>query len=459
MSEKRRPNVIMFFTDQQRWDSTGVHGNPLGLTPNFDRIATEGTHFHTMVTCQPVCGPARSCLQTGMYATQTGVYRNELPLAEDAVTLAKCFRNAGYRTGYIGKWHLGGVRLGHFDWKQEPVPEHRRGGYQYWLAADAVEFTSDAYHTVLFDNENRAVELPGYRVDAMTDAAIRYVSDHKDHPFFLCLSLLEPHHQNHTDDYPAPFGYAERYRNRWTPPDLAALGGSAQHHLPGYWGVIKRVDEALGRLIDALISMDILDDTILYYISDHGNHFKTRNSEYKRSCHESSVRIPAAAIGPGLNGGGCISELMSLVDLPPTILDSAGIEVPPGMVGRSAMPLVRNEAVEWQDDLFIQISESQIGRAVRTRRWKYGVTALEGDPRKDPQADRYVEEFLYDLSSDPYELANLVGMPSHRAVAKRLKERLLKRIEAVEGCRPSIEDAPENPAFEQRVVFADEVEQ
>src|SRR5699024_7342932 len=104
---EKKPNVIVFFTDQQRWDTTGVHGNPIGLTPNFDRMATEGTHLYNSFTPQPVCGPARSCLQTGMYATETGCYANRIPLPKDAKTMAHYFKGAGYHTGYIGKWHLG----------------------------------------------------------------------------------------------------------------------------------------------------------------------------------------------------------------------------------------------------------------------------------------------------------------------------------------------------------------
>ena len=114
-----RPNVIVFFTDQQRWDTTGVHGCPLDLTPNFDRVAQEGTLAAHAYTCQPVCGPARSCFQTGQYATKTGCYRNGIPLPADAKTLGHYFRDAGYRTGYIGKWHLA---------DRDPVPADQRGG-------------------------------------------------------------------------------------------------------------------------------------------------------------------------------------------------------------------------------------------------------------------------------------------------------------------------------------------
>src|SRR5690606_26473531 len=136
------PNVIVVFTDQQRWDTTGVHGNPLDLTPNFDTMARLGTHVLQAFTPQPVCAPARAAIQTGRYPTRTGVYRNGIPLPHDARTLAHHFRVAGYRTGYIGKWHLS---------LSELVPPEDRGGYEFWLAANLLEFTSDAYRTVVFD--------------------------------------------------------------------------------------------------------------------------------------------------------------------------------------------------------------------------------------------------------------------------------------------------------------------
>ena len=428
-----RPNVVVFFTDQQRWDTTGVHGNPLDLTPNFDRVAHQGTHVAHSFTCQPVCAPARASLQTGLYATTTGVFRNGITLRADSRTLAHHFRAAGYATGYIGKWHLAA---------EEPVSEPRRGGYDYWLASNALEFTSDAYRTVMYDDDNQPVRLPGYRVDALTDAAIRYLAAHREQPFYLFVSYLEPHQQNHLDDYPPPDGYRERYTGRWTPPDLAALGGSSPQHLGGYWGMVKRLDEAFGRLLDALKSLDLADSTIVLFTSDHACHFKTRNAEYKRSCHESSIRVPTLLCGPGFDGGGHVRELVSLVDLPPTLLDAAGLPVPGEMQGRSILPLLKGEREGWPEEVFIQISESQVGRAIRTQRWKYSVTAPDTDGRQDPAAEHYVEEFLYDLQADPYELTNLVGLESHREVAAVLRERLIRRMVAAGEREPTIEPAP-----------------
>ena len=416
-----RPNIIVFFTDQQRWDSTGVHGNPLDLTPNFDRLARAGTDVHYSITCQPVCGPARSCLQTGLYATETGCHRNGIALPQDSRTLAHYFSEAGYDTAYIGKWHLA-------DQGGGAVPPEQRGGYDYWLASNALEFTSDAYDTVMYDSDGVPVKLPGYRVDAQTDAMIRYINAHQDAPFFMFSSFIEPHHQNHRDDYPPPVGYYERYRGRWMPHDLAALGGSAHQHLAGYCGMIKRLDEALGRLVDALISLDMLDNTIILFTSDHGCHFKTRNDEYKRSPHDASVRLPTMLHGGPFTGGGRLSQVTSLVDLPPTLLDAAGIDVPEAMQGRSLLPLLGAESADWPAEAFIQVSESQVGRAIRSRRWLYAVTAPESDAWADAASDHYVETELYDLLADPHQLDNRAGCPAHRGAADVLRSRLIRRM-------------------------------
>lgn len=444
-----QPNVLVFFTDQQRWDTAGVHGCPLDLMPNFDRIAQEGTHLQHCFTPQPVCGPARACLQTGRYATQTGCFTNSRPLPAGTQTLAHHFRAGGYATAYIGKWHLAG---------QNPVPEERRGGYEYWLAANVLEMTSDAYRTRMWDHENRPVDLPGYRVDALTDAVIRYLAAPKERPFFLFVSYIEPHFQNSRDDYPAPEGYAERYQGRWMPPDLLALQGSAQGHWGGYCGMIKRLDEALGRILEALHSLGLRRKTNLLFTSDHGCHFKTRNSEYKRSGHDSSIRVPAAFTGPAFDGGGRIQELISLVDLPPTLLDCAGLPLSQELAGRSLLPLLRRERADWPEEVFVQISEAQVGRAVRTRRWKYGVHAPDKDPRKDAGSERYAEEYLFDLYADPYELRNLIGHESHRGVCAVMRERLLRRMRHAGEAPPQIEAAASKPAGQFELLPGEERE-
>ena len=162
---------------------------------------------------------------------------------------------------------------------------------------------------------------------------------------------------------------------------------------------------------------------------------------------------PAGAIR---DGGGRIDELVSLVDLPPTLLDAAGIIVPAQMEGRSILPLTRGEAVDWPDDIFIQISESQIGRAIRTSRWKYSVSAKDNKGWiLEQDSEKYDEEFLYDLVADPHELTNLIGFESHQKVADLLRERLLRYIFEIEGVKPEILAAPIRESG-QRIVTYDE---
>jgi arylsulfatase A-like enzyme len=437
-------NVIVFLTDQQRWDTTGLHGNPLDLTPNLDRVAREGTHIRYSFTCQPVCGPARSSLQTGLYATQTGCTTNGIPLNPELPTLATWFGQAGYRTGYIGKWHLA---------SEDPVPPGQRGGYHDWLASNVLEFTSDAYDTVMYDGLGEPRKLPGYRVDALTDAAIDYVAEHQADPFFLFISYLEPHHQNHRDDYPAPTGYRERYEGRWMPPDLAALGGTAHQQFAGYCGMVKRLDEAYGRLLDALQSLDLLDKTIVLFTSDHGNHFKTRNTEYKRSLHEASIRVPTVLTGPRFVGGGEIRNLVSLVDLPPTLLDAAGIAIPDNLPGRSLLDLInRRQTGSWPLDVFVQISESETGRAIRTHRWKFGIRAPDSVSPRALGSDTFHESELYDLVADPHELNNLINNQSHEILCRELGDRLLERMRLAGEPPATIVPTEKLPSGQRRVV-------
>lgn len=425
MKNKRKPNVIVFLTDQQRWDTSSLYGNTMDLTPNFDHMAIEGTHCYNAFTCQPVCLPARACLQTGKYASQMKIFNNggELPLGSK--TLGHYFQESGYKTAYIGKWHM-------YHGKNV-VPRERRDGYQYWLGANLLELCSDSYNTIMYDDEGKEVFLPGYRVDAETDAAIKYINENKNDPFFLFVSYIEPHFQNSRDDYPAPTGYEEKYLNPWMPPDLQALGGTSARHLPGYYGIVKRLDEGLGRLHDALISLKLDKDTIILYTADHGCHFKTRNNEYKRTCHDSSIRIPMTFSGPGFEQGGRLKEMISLVDIPPTLLNACDIEVPDYMEGRSILSLINRTSKEWPKEVFSETCDNGwFSRCVRTKRWKYIVKAEVQESEHEGHPDIYNEDELYDLKADPWELNNLMGYKSHQKVSEIMKERLLKYMSRVE---------------------------
>jgi arylsulfatase A-like enzyme len=433
-----RPNVLVVMSDQQRWDTLGAYGCPEDCTPNLDRAAAEGTLLANTFSPQPVCGPARACIQTGTYATRCGGFDNSVTVPERGEPeyedlLATAFDRAGYDTGYVGKWHL--ARRG-----TDSVPESQRAGYDYWRAADLLEFTSQPYEGFVYDEEGQRVPFDGYRVDALTDMMIDFVERDRDGPFFGFLSHLEPHHQNELGRYVAPEGYEYRHRDPWVPGDLEGQPGDWYEELPDYYGICERLDESYGRLLDALERAGELEDTIVVYTSDHGSHFRTRNTEYKRSCHDSSIRVPGVVRGPGFQDGGTVEDLVNLIDLPVTLLDAAGIEVPDRMEGESVLRILDDDRDDdWRDAVFVQqMSVEEIGRTVRTDRWKYAVSAPAGDTDENPQPDEYEERFLYDLWSDPDERRNLIGDTSHMDTATSLRERLLDRIEAVEGKRPTI---------------------
>lgn len=416
----RPPNLLLFFTDQQRWDTVGANGSPLGLTPNLDALARRGTLFERAFTCQPVCGPARSCLQTGRYATQTGCVVNSVPLPRDQQTFAHELGAAGYQLAYLGKWHLAETRT-------DPVPRELRGGWdQIWEAADILEFTSQPFALLMYDADGLPVRRRGYRVDALTDRVLDVLGRlDPARPFCLMVSYLEPHHQNDQNRYVGPVGSAERHADAWVPEDLRAHRGDWMSHWPGYCGCIESLDQNLGRVLAELDRHGLADDTVVLYFSDHGCHFRTRNNEYKRSCHEASIHIPMVIAGPGFDSGRRADELVSLLDLPATVLDVAGLPLPGPMMGRSLRPLAAGPASNWREEVYVQISESCCARAIRTARWKYAVTAL-GQPGRLPYSERYTETHLYDLAADPHELRNLAGRRDLRPIADDLRARLLR---------------------------------
>jgi arylsulfatase A-like enzyme len=436
MPTTRQPNVIFILSDQQRWDTVGAYGCPIDLTPNLDAMAKRGVRFGHAFTCQPVCAPARGCLQTGKYATAHGVYRNGFHLPETERTLAHFFKDAGYDVGYTGKWHLA-------ETGNKPIPANRRGGYvDHWVAADLLEFTSHPYDGEMFGADMESLPIEGYRVDSTTEYAMQFVRQKRDNPFYLFISYLEPHHQNDWNRFVAPDGWAEQYANSWIPEDLQGRPGDWPSQLPDYYGMIRSIDENVGRIFQELEAIGQADNTIVFYTSDHGCHFRTRNAEYKRSCHESSIHIPALVVGPGIPEHRLVEEMVSLVDFPATLLDAAGLDVPDSMQGRSMKQLWEGDAAGWPEEAFFQISEAEVGRGIRNAKWKYSVYAPEKSPRDDAGSDVYVERYLYNLAADPHERVNLVGRVDHAEVAGALRARLIERMVQAGEVAPTIVPAP-----------------
>lgn len=426
-------NIIFYFSDQQRWDTVNEE-----VTPNLMKLADEGVLFENSFTCQPVCGPARSCLQSGMYATETGCYTNGIALPQDITPLAEYFNRAGYQTAYIGKWHLGSDKYPGIGvhCEKTAIPKDRQGKYQYWRAADCLEFTSHGYDGYVFDGDGNKIDFTGYRADCINDFALEFLDKReKDKPFFLFVSQLEPHHQNDRNRFEGYKETIEKYKDYPLPEDLTFLKGDYKEMYPDYISAINRLDYNVGKLVAKLKQQGIYEDTIIIYTSDHGCHFKTRNMEYKRSCHESSIHTPLIIKGGGFEGGKRDNRLVSLIDLPPTMLSMAGIKTPPNFKGYDLTketddPETRRKCV------FMQISESQCGRAVRTDRFMYSVKDLNPTGYLHENSKVYFEDYLYDLKKDPIEKHNLVKDPKYAHVRRELKYLLLEEI------RKAGEEAP-----------------
>ncbi len=412
-------NIIFYFSDQQRWDTVNGY-----LTPNLVSLASDGVFYENSYTCQPVCGPARACLQTGVYANQCGAHWNGIPLSPDIKPLAEYFNEAGYDTAYIGKWHLASDRYPGtgVHCETSAVPKERQGGYKYWRAADVLEFTSHGYDGYVFDGDGNKIDFKGYRADCINDFALEYIDNHDNSkPFFMFVSQLEPHHQNDRHCFEGPADTVENYRDYPVPPDLEFLNGDYKEQYPDYAAAINRLDENIGRLVKKLKDKGIYDNTVIIYTSDHGCHFKTRNSEYKRSCHDSCIHTPLIISGGAFKGGKREKRLVSLIDLPPTLLSIAGIDIPESYMGYDLTKQL--DSPFKRDFVFMQISESQVGRAIRTDKYKYSVRAFK-DGNICYDSSVYFEDYLYDLENDPYEKTNLVRDKKYTKVRARLRSLL-----------------------------------
>jgi arylsulfatase A-like enzyme len=434
-----QPNILLVHVDQLRADVCGAYGSRLGLTPNLDYFAKTGCTFLSHCAINPVCTPNRAALFTGQYSTANGIWRNGMGFKPNQQTLVSELVKAGYETGYIGKWHLmahrGELPEGHsYDdfatwWENNPdhagpVPVPFRGGFQHWLGAELPDFSDDPWDTVLWDENNQPHHFPGYRVDAYTDCAIKYLSgrEKSKKPFFLCVSYLEPHQQNNENWYAAVPALEAACRGLPFPDELSAL----QHRNPqvaskfaGYCGSVRKLDDAFGRLLDALKSLGLEENTLVIFTTDHGDHFGTRANECKRTCHDVSVRIPCIVRGGSFCNGQQIQTHTSTIDVLPTCLEMAEHAMPDFVQGRSMVSLAAGKKSERNEALIQNWGTEGPERGLRTDRYKITARMPNADWWYDFQGAEYQVTELYDLRADPYEMYNMMNARHLGGVGQR----------------------------------------
>ena len=309
-----RPNIIFVFADQLRYQSCGFAGDKKAETPNLDKFAANSVNLRQAVSSMPVCSAYRASLFTGKYTSSTGMVINELRMNTNHRCLAHCLTDAGYNTGYIGKWHLYANELGNHDDTENsyiPVGADRLGFDGYWAAYN---FHHTYYGTYYHTNSKKKLfhDSNIYEPDAQTNMAINFINKFKDDekPFYLTLSIGTPHDPWTKENVPENF--YERFRGiQFNPPpnysdDLDPYGDIWSNEYKStekldewmrvYYAMTANLDWNFGKLIDAIESANISDNTIIVFTSDHGEMFGAQGRMKKNIFYEESVRVPSLSI-------------------------------------------------------------------------------------------------------------------------------------------------------------------
>ncbi|MBR2361298.1 MAG: sulfatase-like hydrolase/transferase, partial [Spirochaetaceae bacterium] len=341
-----------------------------------------------------------------------------------------------------------------------PIPLHLRGGYKgFWRTADVLEFTSDGYGGYVFDEDMNRRDFTGYRADCITDFALEFFDSTvknswegtEGRPFFMTISHIEPHHQNGAHHYQGPEGSKADFADFVPPEDLKVLGGGDwQEEYPDYLGACASLDKNLGRLVARLKELGIYDNTVIIFAADHGSHFRTRNrdgrlrgyDDYKRTGHDSALKVPLVISGGSFSGnkGYRESQLVSTESLPKTIMALAGVDVGDAMIGENLLDVVEKKDDNRKNQVFAQISESKVGRCIRTAEYLYAVYAPDKDGGLDMNSSVYADDYLYHLPTDPHQLVDVVADPAHSQAKAQLRQSLLAWIQEAEGITATITD-------------------
>ncbi len=415
------PNLLFVFADQMRGMDLGCAGNAQVQTPHMDRLAAEGMRFtHAYANC-PVCTPSRAGLLTGKYPLTCRVIANDLPLPEDERTIGEVCRDAGYRTGYVGKWHLDGVPRSRFT-----PPGPRRHGFDYWRVFNCHH---QYFQGKYFADEPEVQHLDGYEPVGQTDLCLDFLRQDDDRPFCLFLSFGPPH-----DPYDqVPEEYRARYdpdkielrpNFKPIPPGPRDISGQRDPRvtLANYYAAITALDEQLGRLLDALQELGLAENTIVVYSSDHGDMLWSQGRMKKQQPWEESALIPFLIRWPGhIPAASTCDSLLSVVDLAPSLLSLMGLPGLPGAEGADFSPAMLGGSGPDPESVFlcdvVTMDEAhrqglREWRGVRTRRHTYARFA-DGEGW-----------MLYDNKNDPYQLNNLIAEPSAASTRDHLEHEL-----------------------------------
>ncbi len=439
------PNIIFLLTDDQRWDAAGFMGNDIVQTPHLDSLAAQGTVFENAYVTTAICAISRASILTGQYASRHGVLDFGTSLSDSAFrqTYPAQLQQAGYYTGFVGKYGIGTL---------DSTTARQR--FDQWYGFNG----QGKYEQTDEDGNYR------HLTRIMGDQSLAFLGGVPDNrPFCLSVSFKAPHVQDsdprqfvydtaYTDLYadatiPVPETADPRYfeqlpeylqtseaRHRWQ--QRFATPEAYQESVKGYYRLITGVDDAVGRIKDALRRLGRTDNTIIVLLGDNGFYLGEHGLAGKWYGHEESIRVPLLYYDPRRPEAQRRDEIALNIDIAPTLLEVAGVAVPPAMQGRSLLPLVRGESVaDWREDFYYEHAFDvqtllDEGKADPEQLWP--IPRSEGVVSLDWKYLHYYDEpppneELYDLRRDPHETNNLASDSEYQEE----KDNLVQRMEAL----------------------------
>jgi arylsulfatase A-like enzyme len=436
-----RPNVLLIITDDQGFGDLDIHGNPKIHTQNLDRLARESVQFRSFYV-SPVCSPTRASLMTGRYNYRTGVvdtYLGRSLMHADEVTLAEMLADAGYRTGIFGKWHLGdNYPLRAMDQGFQESLVLNGGG----IGQPSDPVGGESYFDPLLRRNGVWVKTKGYVSDVITDAALKFINENRDRPFFAYLAFNAPH---------TPLEVPERYYAKYKQmnlrredfPGVKEVGGNPipQSFDPEttakIYGMVENIDDNLGRLLRRLDELELSDNTVVIFMTDNGPQQPRYNAgmfQRKGTTHEGGIRVPFFVRWPGrFEAGRKLGRIAAHIDVTPTLLEVCGVAKPTQVKfdGVSLLPLLKGERVDWPDRiLFFQWHRGdapELYRAFAARSEQYKLVQPVGQTGQTGQAGQAGQNDggwspafkLYDMRRDPLETRDLAA--AQPEVVEKLK--------------------------------------
>ena len=425
-----RKNVIFVMTDQWRYHAQGFVNQDPVQTPCLDAFASRSFNFHNAIASSPVCCPNRACWMTGRYHQNHGVIKNEAAHVQPDQILVSNFKDAGYSTAYIGKWHLSGSAYP----RAQPTPDIIKKDFDYWYRVE-----NHTHFRLRYDDHGEMKDYgPGWQPGHEVDKAIDYMKQPRENPFFMVLSFGPPHNgsypgvgeKRHTPGafshrkggygYYAPSEFEAPYndlaeqdiRNNIQPVRVSGgpVPGATESSLgavPGYFGACSAIDADFGRLLAYLKASGLEDDTIVVFTSDHGEMLGSHGLMTKGVCFEESIRVPLSIHVPGLSGGD-EQRLFNSPDVLPTLMGLTSVHCrQAGVDGLDHSDYLKgNRSAAERELAYIGYANF---RGFRSRRYTY-VTALKGKHLGGREAlyarntlGEHTGHLLFDLQEDPYQ--------------------------------------------------------